>query len=75
MNQEQDEQVHIYPVESHLRKLLEGKKVHSPVLNQDVTTTKCSKLNTSKNCLTHVSHLILYLQKSLQKQSSSGLNN
>lgn len=38
-----------------------AKKVHSPVLNQDIITKKCSKLNTFKNCLTHVSHLILDL--------------
>lgn len=44
-----------------LQSCLRAKKIHSPVLNQDITTTKCSKLNTSKNCLTHVSHLILYL--------------
>lgn len=56
MNQEQDEQVHIYPVESHFRKPLQDKKVHSPVLNQDITTTF-----QAKHCLTRVSHLILYL--------------
>lgn len=43
--------MHFYPLDSHLTKLFEGKrkkKVHSPLLNQDITTTKCSKLNTSK---------------------------